>query len=39
MSPTYEQGPPVRLSGDELGRLRVDIAEQPGSLLVEYRRA
>jgi alpha-galactosidase len=36
-SPTFDQAPPVRMTGAELAALSVSIADRPGSLLVEYR--
>ncbi len=37
-SPGYEPSPPVRMKGTQLQRLRIDIDERPGSVVVEYRR-
>ena len=34
----YEPAAPVRLSGSEFERFRIDIDECPGSLVVEYKR-
>lgn len=35
---TFEPSKPVRMKGSELRRLKVEIDECPGSLVIEYRR-
>ena len=35
----YEPSPPVTMRGADLQRLRVQIPERPGSVVVEYRRS
>ncbi len=37
-SPGYEPASPVRMNGADLAALTMEIPEQPGALLVEYRR-
>ena len=34
----YEPSPPVIMAGMALRRLRIDIEDSPGSVMVEYRR-
>ena len=36
-SPGYEPASPVRMNGTDLAALTIEIPEQPGALLVEYR--
>jgi alpha-galactosidase len=37
-SVSYQPEPPVRMKGGELRRLKLEISERPGSVIVEYRR-
>jgi alpha-galactosidase len=39
LSPSYQPGPPVTITGAELLRYRAVIGEKPGSLICEYRKA
>ncbi len=38
VSPGYDRGRPVAMTGEKLRALRIEIDERPGSVVVEYRR-
>jgi hypothetical protein len=37
-STSYQPSEPTKMSGEQLRRLKIDIDERPGSIILEYRR-